>query len=62
MLAGSFYSRLYKALRHEDGDTYGVSTSEFWCFDNDGLLSIETFTRADNAEALEEKGYGWLDN
>ena len=55
VLAGSFYSRLYQALRHEDGDTYGVSSREFWTIDNDGLLSIETFTRADNAPELEEK-------
>jgi zinc protease len=55
VLAGSFYSRLYQALRHEDGDTYGVSSRENWSIDNDGLLSIETFTRADNAAELEEK-------
>ena len=55
VLAGSFYSRLYQALRHEDGDTYGVSSREKWIVESEGLLTIETFTRADNAQELEQK-------
>ena len=55
VLAGSFYSRLYQALRHEDGDTYGVSSKEKWIVEQAGLLTIETFTRADNAQELEQK-------
>ncbi len=54
VLGGHFHSRLYEALRHEEGDTYGARTA--------GAGSIvelhyrmQTFTRLDNAEQTETK-------
>jgi zinc protease len=54
VLGGHFYSRLYVALRHEAGDTYGAGT------DDSGdvvpnAYSASTFTRAENADAIEAK-------
>jgi predicted Zn-dependent peptidase len=55
ILGGHFYSRLYQALRHDDGDTYGVSTVEIMYPHNKGAYSIETFTRTENKEVVSEK-------
>jgi zinc protease len=54
VLGGHFYSRLYVALRHEAGDTYGAGTSETGDV-IPGVYSVSTFTRADNASAIEAK-------
>ena len=54
VLGGHFYSRLYVALRHEAGDTYGAGTRER----GDvvvGSYAATTFTRAENAEVIEAK-------
>jgi predicted Zn-dependent peptidase len=54
VLAGHFYARLYVALRHEGGDTYGVGTSD----GGDvvpGIYAASTFTRVSNAASIEEK-------
>jgi predicted Zn-dependent peptidase len=54
VLGGHFYSRLYVALRHDAGDTYGAGTSE----NGDvapGVYSASTFTRVDNAPSIEAK-------
>jgi len=54
VLGGHFYSRLYVALRHDSGDTYGASTRE----DGDvvpGGYAASTFTRAENAGPIEAK-------
>jgi len=55
ILSGHFFSRLYTALRHEDGDTYGVRSQEFWTVNDPGAYIISTFTREDNATAMEGK-------
>lgn len=54
VLGGHFYSRLYVALRHEGGETYGAGT------DNLGDVAVgpyglATFTRVPNAAATEAK-------
>jgi zinc protease len=54
VLAGHFYSRLYMALRHEGGDTYGAGTTERGDV-VPGSYAATTFTRADNAAAIEAK-------
>ena len=54
VLAGHFYSRLYMALRHEGGDTYGAGTTERGDVVPAGYAAT-TFTRADNAGAIEAK-------
>jgi predicted Zn-dependent peptidase len=54
VLGGHFYSRLYVALRHEAGDTYGAGTSDT----GDvvvGTYAAHTFTRAENAGAIQTK-------
>jgi zinc protease len=54
VLAGHFYSRLYVALRHEAGDTYGVGTSDR----GDVVVNTyaaTTFTRTENAGPIEAK-------
>ena len=54
VLGGHFYSRLYVALRHEAGDTYGAGTRE----EGDavpGFYGAVTFTRAANAAETEAK-------
>jgi len=54
VLGGHFYSRLYVALRHDAGDTYGAGTTE----DGDvapGVYAASTYTRAENADAIETK-------
>jgi len=60
VLGGHFYSRLYVALRHEGGETYGAGTRE----EGDvapGLYAAATFTRAPNAKTTETKLRGVLD-
>ena len=54
VLGGHFYSRLYVALRHEAGDTYGAGTGETGDV-IPGVYSVSTFTRVDNASAIEAK-------
>ena len=54
VLGGHFYSRLYVALRHDAGDTYGAGTSESGDV-APGVYSASTFTRADNAQTIEAK-------
>lgn len=54
VLGGHFYSRLYVALRHDAGDTYGAGTRE----DGDVVpdaYTATTFSRADNAGSIEAK-------
>jgi len=54
VLGGHFYSRLYVALRHDAGDTYGAGTRE----DGDVVpdaYAATTFSRADNAGSIEAK-------
>jgi zinc protease len=54
VLGGHFYSRLYVALRHDAGDTYGAGTRD----SGDvvvGAYAASTFTRADNAGPIEAK-------
>jgi zinc protease len=54
VLGGHFYSRLYVALRHEAGDTYGAGTSD----SGDvvpNVYAASTFTRAENAGPIEAK-------
>jgi zinc protease len=54
VIGGHFYSRLYVALRHEGGETYGVGTTA------DGghapnPYGMWTFTRTENAQVTEDK-------
>lgn len=54
VLGGHFYSRLYVALRHEGGETYGAGTDDYEDVVQ-GQYSLNTFTRAPNAAATEAK-------
>jgi predicted Zn-dependent peptidase len=54
VLGGHFFSRLYSALRHEGGETYGAGTEGQGGPWREGYALV-TFTRADNAAATEEK-------
>jgi zinc protease len=54
VLGGHFYSRLYVALRHEAGDTYGAGTQERGDV-VPGWYAATTFTRAENAAIIEPK-------
>lgn len=54
VLGGHFYSRLYVALRHEGGDTYGAGTRERGDV-VPGTYAATTFTRAGNAQTVEAK-------
>ena len=54
VLGGHFYSRLYVALRHDAGDTYGAGTSEAGDV-VPGVYAASTFTRVENAESIETK-------
>jgi predicted Zn-dependent peptidase len=54
VLGGHFFSRLSVALRHEGGETYGAGT-EYRARIATGPYSLWTFTRADNAAAVEAK-------
>ncbi|ANM31791.1 hypothetical protein ABI59_22860 [Acidobacteria bacterium Mor1] len=54
VLAGHFRSRLYDALRHDGGETYGVNSSA----DADpvpGVYRVRTFTRAGNEAVVTRK-------
>ena len=54
VLGGHFFSRLYVALRHDGGDTYGARarpSSEVV----EGSVALSTFTRADNVARVHEK-------
>ena len=54
VLGGHFHSRLYKALRHDEGDTYGAR-AEVALATVPGMLALTTFSRLDNAEKIEGK-------
>jgi predicted Zn-dependent peptidase len=54
VLGGHFYSRLYVALRHEAGDTYGAGTTDHGDVVPDAY-AVSTYTRAENAAAIEAK-------
>lgn len=54
VLGGHFYSRLYVALRHEGGETYGARVTRD-AGQQPGPLALTTFTRSENAAATEEK-------
>ena len=60
VLGGHFYSRLYVALRHDAGDTYGAGTSEAGDI-VPNVYSASTFTRAENARPIEAKLRGVMD-
>ena len=50
-LGGTFSSRLYERLRHESGDTYGVSLGHYFHGVEEGMLLIRTYTQTANADA-----------
>lgn len=54
VLGGHFFSRMYKALRHDGGETYGAGTTG-----NGGIhpeaYALVTFTRGENSAATERK-------
>jgi predicted Zn-dependent peptidase len=54
VLGGHFFSRMYKALRHEGGETYGARTSGSGGVYREGYALV-TFTRADNVEVTANK-------
>ncbi|HEX4826425.1 MAG TPA: insulinase family protein [Candidatus Polarisedimenticolaceae bacterium] len=54
VLAGHFYARLWVALRHEAGDTYGVATVDEGG-PKTGLYGAATYTRVANSAAIEAK-------
>ncbi|MCB9797386.1 MAG: insulinase family protein [Alphaproteobacteria bacterium] len=54
VLGGHFFSRLYVALRHEGGETYGAYTQKF-PGNEPAPYALATFTRADNLETTEQK-------
>ncbi len=54
VLGGHFFSRLYVALRHEGGETYGASARSTAGVEP-GTLALQTFTRTGNAAATEAK-------
>ena len=54
VLAGHFYARLWVALRHEGGDTYGVGTVDEGGA-KPGIYGAATYTRLANAPAIEAK-------
>jgi predicted Zn-dependent peptidase len=54
VLGGHFYSRLYVALRHDAGDTYGAFTTDRGDV-APGMYAASTFTRAGNAGPIEAK-------
>ncbi len=54
VLGGHFFSRLYVALRHDDGDTYGAGTrGDPWHVPL--AYGAWTFTRAENQASTEQK-------
>jgi predicted Zn-dependent peptidase len=54
VLGGHFFSRMYQALRHEGGETYGTGTTGHGGTHREGYALV-TFTRGDNAEVTEQK-------
>lgn len=54
VLGGHFYSRLYVALRHAQGDTYGASAVMPRSREG-GTFRIQTFTRLENRAVIEAK-------
>ena len=54
VLGGHFFSRMYRALRHEGGETYGAGTTGSGGTHPEGYALV-TFTRGENAAATEEK-------
>lgn len=54
VLGGHFYSRLYVALRHEGGDTYGAGTRNLGDVEP-GPYGLFSFTRTANATRAEGK-------
>jgi zinc protease len=54
VLGGHFYSRLYVALRHDAGDTYGAGTNDRGDVVPDAYV-VSTFTRAENSGTIEAK-------
>jgi len=54
VLGGHFYSRLYVALRHEGGETYGASTWKS-LETVETMYAASTFTRTENAAVTERK-------
>ncbi|MDQ7086800.1 MAG: insulinase family protein [Acidobacteriota bacterium] len=53
-LGGYFFSRLYRALRHEGGETYGARSSGLGGVVSTGY-ALGTFTRTANADHTERK-------
>jgi zinc protease len=54
VLGGHFFSRLYVALRHDDGDTYGARSRPAYDLDS-ASVTLGTFTRADNSREIQDK-------
>lgn len=54
VLGGHFYSRLYVALRHEGGETYGAAATS-WGDVTPNAYVLDTYTRTDNAAGTEVK-------
>lgn len=54
VLGGHFFSRLYVALRHEGGETYGARAGGGGGIEP-GVYSLFTFTRVENRARTEEK-------
>jgi zinc protease len=54
VLGGHFFSRLYVALRHDGGETYGARTRGEGAAEAE-LYSIATFTRLENTATTEAK-------
>jgi len=54
VLGGHFYSRLYVALRHDAGDTYGAGTTDRGDVVPNAYV-VSTYTRAENAAGIEAK-------
>ncbi len=55
VLGGHFYSRLYEALRHEEGDTYGTGTEDTGGELAPGAYAAWTFTKTANAARTDQK-------
>ena len=56
VLGGGFSSRLYEKIRHEFGDSYSATLSTLTTTaTRPGMLMIRTYTRLDNAEAMEQR-------
>jgi zinc protease len=60
VLGGHFFSRLYVALRHEGGETYGARVTRD-VGHAAGPLALTTFTRSENTAATRDKLAGVLE-